>query len=416
MSLAQVGIHVPNGVPAGQTEEAMMNALLDVGYRAYFSLDWNAAWLYQCYQRYPTALMVVRWYHTNIMGKNPATLAATIADWYDSPITPGGPKRRQFVTHHCSGNELNLKSEHGGPCWEHGDNHPDDYWSTQDGYQGINRWLKAHYEALKTETQQNRGFTLTLHFPAFSPGHGEDDLAWRQGATWDGMHECSQAIGLSDVYDDHVYHPPGFDPYDPNNPQKTPLDPNWWNDEFYGARYEQKIKNLDDMTYYSTKVMITEFNRPWNHWSPSDGEAYAREVKYFRDRVGAKHPTRILATCGFIWSGESKKTLLNGTAGAGQKVVPVASTADFEASDDVIIYDDNGHERNTIASINPGVSFNMAENLKNTYTVAAHGGVVKAHFRDLMWWGPVGGAQPVVAKEKEYVRDQIGLAPCLVHP
>ena len=62
---------------------------------------------------------------------------------------------------------------------------------------------------------------------------------------------------------------------------------------------------------------------------------------------------------------------LSDNAASGQKVIPVAATAQFKAAEKVLIEDDNAAEWGTVDTIISNTSITLTENLRNTYTTAA---------------------------------------------
>lgn len=241
----KVGIHLH------QTAKDLA-ALLAIGFGCYTILDIDAPhYVPAILEQSPDALILIRAYHPNVLAQDPHSWAAHCADQL--------AKWDRKVTHITPGNELNLPGEGGG-------------WG-RDDYRRINAWLLAWAEAFRPLCPW-----ATIHWPALSPGHSEDQPDLGYVAYTDFLQESVAAFDILDV---HCY-------WKANGSGLRDAEAPWW-----AFRFEKVHQLFPEKTLF-----ISEFNRIWER-----GDArIAEEYRFYYQEI-LKRPY-VLGATSFLWSSD----------------------------------------------------------------------------------------------------------------
>lgn len=163
----QFGIHLGNR-PGGNRG---IEELLALGFHNYTSLHFNTGEMLRVREKYPNALILIRFYQSEWSDHDPIEWAEWCAKYYFEHDLGA------ITDHFTPANEMNLPNEGGG-------------WRMID-YQRINAWLLAWAQRFRELVPG-----VILHFPALAFGHAEDT---------GGYERLCEALEEYDVIDYHPY-------------------------------------------------------------------------------------------------------------------------------------------------------------------------------------------------------------------
>jgi lysozyme len=237
----KLGIHYPNN------SSSYLNNLYAFQWSAITLLHFQMGDLARLRAAYPSALILVRAYLENWYITNPVGWAHQIAQW--------ATDARSFTTHWTWANEQNLAVE-GHPLGAK----PGQDYPPRKCYEDIAAWNDKVVDILRNEVPW-----ITLHYPANSQGHSDDQ---DDGTGYVGLEIQRSIIQKCRYLDVHTYWTLGL-----------------WNDLYYGRRHELIHRLFPEMLLFISECGTRNMN-------PGEIEAWL------------SHLPSSLQACFFIWDSD----------------------------------------------------------------------------------------------------------------